>query len=88
MIRKYFKLSVLFVVASLAFVSCSQTSVEKIEQAEKTEQKIIFVKVPPPFAEKLSNEERYWRFRKFLFPQTEIPKKIPKSIPNDDSLFW
>lgn len=56
--------------------------------AEITGQKIIVVKIPPVRDPKLSAEERYWQMQKFLFPQIEVPKKIPKGLPNDDSLFY
>ncbi|MCY7348606.1 MAG: hypothetical protein LH614_20645 [Pyrinomonadaceae bacterium] len=51
------------------------------------EQNVIVVKVPPIYDEKLSQEENYYRFQHFLFPQLEIPNSIPKGLPNDDSLF-
>ena len=61
-------------------LSCSET--------QQTEQNIIIVKVPPFYNEKLSQEENFWRFQKFLFPQIEIPNPIPKGLPNDNSLLF
>ena len=78
-IRLIFKLSLLIFVCCV-FVNCS---------AEKPPaQKIIFVKVPPVYNEKLSREENFWLYQKFLFPQIEIPNPIPQGIPNDDSLLF
>lgn len=59
-------------------LSCSEN--------QQTEQNIIVVKVPPFYNEKLSQEENYWRFQHFLFPQEEIPIPIPKGLPHDHSL--
>ena len=55
-----------------------------------SKQKISYcylVKIPLNSKENESEEEYYWRTQKHLFPQTEIPDPIPKSLPNDDSIF-
>lgn len=43
---------------------------------------VFYVKVPPYFDEKTSDEERFWRIQKLIFPQTEIPNPIPEGLPN------
>lgn len=60
---------------------------------EKTEEKIIIVKVPPFYDKKLSYVENYWKFNDFLFPEETLQKNRPKNkiqtsrgLPNDDSL--
>lgn len=62
------------------FINCSENP--------KTEQDFFIVKVPPIYNDKLSEEENYYRFQHFLFPQEEIPNPIPASLPNDDSLLY
>ena len=47
----------------------------------------FLVRIPPPISEELPAHERFWRFQKFLFPQTEIPENVPESIPNFCGLF-
>lgn len=73
--------TIILIAASACFTGCNQKNRE-------LDQKIIFIKVPPVRDEKMSQEERYWQFRKVLFPQTEIPNPIPNGLPNDDSLFY
>ncbi len=45
----------------------------------------FLVKVPLPVDKNLSSEEQFWRNKSSLFPQTEIPRPIPKGLPNDDT---
>ncbi|MGI8668374.1 MAG: ExbD/TolR family protein [Aridibacter sp.] len=71
---------VLSIILCCLFVSCSKTP--------QTEQTVIFVKIPPIYNDKLSQEENYYRFRHFLFPQEETPNPIPEGLPNDDSLLF
>lgn len=71
---------VLSIILCCLFISCSKTP--------QTEQTVIFVKVPPIYNDKFSQEENYYRFRHFLFPQEEIPNPIPEGLPNDDSLLF
>ncbi|MET0754261.1 MAG: biopolymer transporter ExbD [Pyrinomonadaceae bacterium] len=74
-----------FLILFVTLVFIARFAVWSIE-----EHKIIYtlrVKVPPPFEENLSDEERFWKFQKFLFPQTKIPNPTPQGLPNDDSLF-
>lgn len=42
----------------------------------------FLVKVPPPIEARASEQERFWRFQKFLFPQHEVPDPIPESLPH------
>ncbi len=57
-------------------------------QGRLVEQNVIIVKIPPIYDKNLTEEENYWRFRHFLFPQEEIPNPVPKGLPNDDSLLY
>ena len=61
-------------------MSCSQN--------QQTKQRVIIVKVPPFYDKNLTEEENYWHFRHFLFPQEEIPNPIPEGLPNDSSLLF
>jgi biopolymer transport protein ExbD len=78
-----FKSGKLLLAAALCFcfVNCSP-------KKETIEQKVVFVKIPPSRDEKLSREERFWQFQKFLFPQINVPQPAPPWIPQDDSLLW
>ncbi len=79
----------LIITFCLCAFGCAQKQPAPIpESPEITKPKVIVVKIPPVRNPKLSNEERHWQMQKFLFPQIEIPKKIPKGLPNDDSLFY
>lgn len=59
--------------------SCSKTNAKP--------DRYTVVKIPPAFNKSISDEENYWQYKKFLFPQVTIPDPIPKGLPNDDSLF-
>ncbi|CAN5572428.1 hypothetical protein BH10ACI1_BH10ACI1_11320 [soil metagenome] len=78
-------LKIIFVLMLTCFLyaGCSQK-----QQNEEIKEKVIFVKIPPVRDAKLSNQERYWQFQKFLFPQIQIPNPVPKGLPNDDSLLF
>lgn len=80
-------MSILIFALCLGTFGCSQNKPAP-EIAETTERKIIFVKIPPPYNEKLSIEERYWKMQKFLFPQRKIPNPLPPGLPYDHSLFY
>ena len=45
------------------------------------------VKIPPPVSTDASEQERFWQFQKFLFPQADVPDPIPEGIPNFCGLF-
>lgn len=77
------KITYILILTCLLYIGCSPK-----QQTEEINEKVIFVKIPPVRDEKLSNEERQWQFRKFLFPQTKIPNPIPKGLWNDDSLLY
>lgn len=85
--RIYRKL-ILVITFCLGAFACASDEFAPQKTAEITEQKIIYVKIPPVRNPKLSAEERYWQMQKFLFPQIEIPKKIPKGLPYDHSVFY
>jgi biopolymer transport protein ExbD len=71
----------------LSVFSCAekQNSNEILEnQAGK--EKVIVVKIPPFYDNKLSREENFWRFDNFLFPRENISGLPPKEIPNYDAL--
>ncbi len=78
-VKSFGKLLLWIIVFGL-FVNCSKK--------ELPEQTVIIVKVPPLFSEKLSREEKHWRYQHFLFPQINIPNPIPKGLPNDDSVLF
>ncbi len=56
-------------------------------KAEKPK-KVFIVKVPPFYNDNVSEEENFYRYKKFLFPNTKTPSPIPKGLPNDDSLLF
>lgn len=70
----------ILVIVCCLILSCSES--------QRIEQTVIIVKVPPIYDDQLSQEENFWRFQHFLFPQIEIPNPISKGLPNDDSLLF
>ena len=55
---------------------------------EKTSPRIIEVKIPPPYNENLSAEQRFWQFEKFLNPNLKIPNPIPKGVPHSCGMLF
>lgn len=74
--------AVLTFAIGFVFVSISPKEQSSNVVTENIVAHVIEVKVPPILDKKLSTEERFWRYEKFLNPNLKIPSPIPKGIPN------
>ncbi|MGI8556480.1 MAG: hypothetical protein ACR2LT_09025, partial [Pyrinomonadaceae bacterium] len=94
--NKFYKY--LFLVIFCFWISaCSEyQKLQEDSRNQDTKEKIIIVKVPPFYDDKLSREENFWRYDSFLFPIENVPnslskdsvypKRIPKGLPSYDAL--